>query len=151
MLSALGKQANSSPALDILKTFDLSEKVKIKRGDNDVHLNNYEKGVSILFKSEEYIRAKYELHLPNDAPMLSAIFLYGYGHDEFSEYSGDLPGNLKFSDGQKQAIEKLGRSDEFDEDFNSEFWTIAPNIRMFVDYSDDKNSIVLIQFGILLT
>lgn len=48
--------------------------------------------------------AKHGVELPSDAPVLTAIFLYGAGDDEFSEYNGDLPGGLLFSDGREATI-----------------------------------------------
>lgn len=151
MLPLLGLQANSPRLIELLKTYDLDEHVRIKRGENDVYLNNYKKGISLLFKLEKYVREKYGLDLPSDAPVLMGIFLYGQGHNEFLENLDELPKGLKFIDGQQTAIEKLGKSDEYDEEFNSEFWSFPPNFRFFVDYSDDRNSIVLIQLGILFT
>ncbi|WP_157671080.1 hypothetical protein [Chitinibacter sp. GC72] len=151
LLAPLGKQADTPIVLEILKTLGFDDQVKIKSGESDAYLNNYENGISIVFKSEEYIQGKYGLDLPSDAPILTAIFLYGGGNDEFSQYSGVLPNDLNFSDGQKMAREKMGNSDEFDEEYNSESWSLPNNVRLFIDYSDDRNSIVLIQYGIVLS
>ncbi len=150
MIQLLGKQALDPAVVGALKYFDLNGKITLKRGENSTYLNNYKKGISFLFKTEEYIQAKYGITLHNDAPMLTSIFFYGAKHDEFSEYTGSLHGDLKFSDSRKAVISKLGKSDEFSDDFNSEFWTIAPKIRFCVDYSDDQKSIPLAQIGIFL-
>ena len=148
-VAAIGKQADSDIVVELLKECGISNRVHIKTGETDVYLNNEKEGVSLLFESERYIHAKHGVNLLTDAPVLTAIFLYGQGDDEFSEYQGDLPGGLSFADNQKTAIEKLGQSTKFNPDRGSEFWDFANNVRFFVRYKEGNRSIARVQFGIL--
>ncbi|WP_114812937.1 hypothetical protein [Paraburkholderia kururiensis] len=146
---AIGRQADSDAVKNLLHKFGIDRRIVISGSETDTYENVNDAGVSLLFESERYISAKHGVELPSDAPVLTAIFLYGAGDDEFSEYNGDLPGGLLFSDGREAAIKKLGNSAKFNPDRNSEFWEMPGNIRLFVRYSDDRKSIERIQFGIV--
>ena len=146
--SAIGKQADTEEVKALLKNCDIEGRVAIKRNETDAYENNDGAGVSLLFESERYISSKHGVELPSDAPVLTAIFLYGPGDDEFSEYKGDLPGGVLFTDSRELVTQKLGVSTKFNPDRNSEFWDLDSNVRLFVRYAE-KKSIERVQFGIL--
>lgn len=146
---AIGRQADSDVVKDLLRNLGIDRRVVIKRDETDIYENNTDVGVSLLFESERYVSAKHGVEFPTDAPVLTAIFLYGPGDDEFSEYNGDLPGGLLFSDSREAAIQKLGNSAKFNPDRDSEFWELSGNVRLFVRYADGRKSIERIQFGII--
>ncbi|WP_321818259.1 MULTISPECIES: hypothetical protein [unclassified Paraburkholderia] len=146
---AIGKQADSDVVKHLLHNFGIDRRVAIKRDETDVYENITDAGVSLLFESERYVSAKHKVEFPTDAPILTAIFLYGTGDDEFCEYKGDLPEGLTFSDSRESATQKLGSSEKYNPDRNSEFWDFSGNVRFFVRYAGDEKTIERIQFGIL--
>jgi hypothetical protein len=145
---AVGKQGDSDAVKNLLDSLGMERRVTIKQGVTDVYLNNMEAGVSLLFESERYLSSEYKVNFPSDAPVLTAIFLYGSSNEEFSEYQGELPMGLMFSDSRDVTVQKLGPSAEFNPDMNSECWDMPGNIRFFVDYADAGESIEIAQFGI---
>lgn len=148
-MDALAKQADLDVVKNLLLNLGMGQRVIIKRDETDVYLNNTDAGVSLLFESERYVSARHKINFLSDAPVLTAIFLYGSGDEEFSEYRGGLPNGLMFSDGRDVTVQKLGTSAKFNQDRNSEFWDMPRNIRFFVRYADDRKSIERVQFGIL--
>lgn len=148
-VDAIGKQADSDAIKHLLLNFGIDRRVTIKRDETDVYESITDSGVSLLFESERYVSVKHKVEFPTDAPILTAIFLYGTGDDDFREYKGDLPGGLTFSDSRETALQKLGSSAKYNPDRNSEFWDFPGNIRFFVRYADGEKSIERIQFGIL--
>lgn len=148
-MNSIGKQADSDVVVGLLRALGIERRITIRRDDTDVYMNNADAGVSLLFESESYVSAKYHVSFPSDAPVLTAIFLYGPGDDEFSVYKGDLPGGLLFSDSREKAISKLGESAKFNPDRDSEFWELPGNTRLFVRYAEGRGSIERVQFGIL--
>ncbi|MGV2293323.1 hypothetical protein AAHK20_31765 [Trinickia sp. YCB016] len=147
--NVIGQQADSEAAKSLLLSLGIERRIIIKCDDTDTYMNNEDAGVSLLFESERYVSSKYGVDLPSDAPVLTAIFLYGHGDDQFSEYQGELPGGLRFSDSRDEATQKLGNSARFHPDRDSEFWELPGNIRFFVRYADGRRAIQRVQFGIL--
>jgi hypothetical protein len=148
-VSSIGKQADADIVMGLLRTLGIDRRITMTRDDTDVYLNNADAGVSLLFESESYVSAKHKIGFPSDAPVLTAIFLYGPGDDGFSAYTGNLPGGLLFSDSREKAILKLGNSAKFNPDRDSEFWDFPRNVRFFVRYAERRQSIERVQFGIL--
>ena len=147
--NAIGKQADTEVVKSLLRKLGVERRITIGVDETDIYINHTDAGVSLLFESESYVSAKHHVGFPSDAPVLTAIFLYGPDHDEFSAYEGDLPGGLLLSDSREQARSKLGTSAKFNADRNSEFWEFAGNIRFFVHYAQGQGLIRLAQFGIL--
>lgn len=145
----VGKQANADSVVQCLAAFGFADRVNIPRNETDVYLNREDQGISFLFKDERYIAEQNGVDFPSDAPVLTAIFLYGPGDDEFSEYKGALPGGLSFSDSQAQARAKLGPPAKFNEARGLEIWELRERIRLFVLYGGDLKSIARVQFGVL--
>ncbi len=148
-MSSIGKQADAGVVMGLLRDLGVERRIIIKRDETDVYVNNADAGVSLLFESESYLSAKHKISFSSDAPVLTAIFLYGPGDDEFSAYTGDLPSGLLFSDSREEAILKLGNSTKFNPDRDSEFWDFPGNVRFFVGYAEGRQSIEIVQFGIL--
>lgn len=145
----LGKQADSDVIMTLMRELDLGNRVSIKRDEMDAHLNNFKKGISLLFESERYAHARHGIELPTDAPVLISIFLYGAENDEFSPFAGELINGLTFSDGRTDALNKLGPSKGYDEYFNSETWDFPEGFLLYVDYSEDKSKISLVQYQVI--
>jgi hypothetical protein len=145
----LGQQTDSHIVMRLMNELALPNRVSIRGNQTDVHLNNYALGISLLFESERYLHAQYGIELPNDAPMLSAIFFYGKGNDEFLPFTGELVEGLALTDRRTNAHEKLGLPSCYDRDFNSDTWSFPDGIRLYVDYSEDQSTILLAQYQIL--
>lgn len=145
----VGKQADAECVVECLVRFGLPSKVNVPHDEVDIYLNRENQGISFLFRDERYLAEQNGVDFPSDAPVLAAIFLYGQGDDEFSEYRGALPGGLSLSDGQEQARAKLGPSVKFNDARGLEIWELRERIRLFVLYGDDLKSIARLQFGVL--
>jgi hypothetical protein len=81
----VGKQAHVDLVARGLAELGFSGQVNIPRDETDVYLNFEARGISLLFEDERYIGQKHEIEFPSDAPVLTVIFLYGPGDDEFRE------------------------------------------------------------------
>lgn len=145
----VGKQADADLVVKCLAEWGFPDRVNIPRDEVDVYLNREAQGISLLFKDERFVAQQNEIRFPSDAPVLTAVFLYGAGDDEFAEYKGALPGGLSFSDGQDQARAKLGPAVKFNEARGLEIWGLREKVRLFVLYTDDLKSIARVQFGVL--
>jgi hypothetical protein len=145
----VGKQADVDLVARALADLGFSGRVNIPRNETDVYLNFEAQGISLLFEDERYIGQKHDIEFSSDAPVLTAIFLYGPGDDEFGEYQGGLPGGLKFSDDQERARAKLGPAAKFNEARGLEIWGLRDKVRLFVLYAEGLKSIARVQFGIL--
>jgi hypothetical protein len=145
----VGKQADVDLVARGLAELGFSGQVNIPRDETDVYLNFEARGISLLFQDERYIGQKHEIEFPSDAPVLTAIFLYGPGDNEFREYQGDLPGGLKLSDDQERAQAELGPAVKFNEARGLEIWELGNKVRLFVLYAEGLRSIARVQFGIL--
>jgi len=144
-IEAIGKQANEECIIKILKKCSMPEHVNIKRSEQDVYIDNEAMGISLLFEKPEYIAVEF----PSDAPVLTAIFLYGPGDDDYSEYEGELFKGVLFADNREKVIEKLGDSDKFNSEMTTDYWSFSENKRIFVIYEETLSSIRRIQYGII--
>jgi hypothetical protein len=147
---AIGKQADQLEVKTLLADLGLPAHVRIKRGETDVYIDKSADGISLLFESEEYVSSKLDLNLVSDAPILTGVFLYGAGDDDYSPYKGELFGGLQFSDSRDSATTKLGKSKKFRVDFGTETWAINGQKMLFVRYFEGLKSIARIQIGIVL-
>ena len=143
----LGKQADTEIIKKLLGDIELDEYVSIKRGETDVYLPNHKKGICLLFESERYIHSKYGKTLPSEAPLLTAIFMYGRNHEEFSEFTGKLLNGLLLSDSRETVRGKLGDSKKYNPESESETWNFPSGLKFFVDYDPDRNGILLAQLS----
>lgn len=148
-MNSIGKQADTDVVISLLRELGVERRIAIECDEIDSYVNIAKAGVSLLFESESYMSAKHHVGFPSEAPVLTAIFVYGPGGEAFSAYEGDLPGGLLFSDSREGAISKLGNSAKFNPDRHSEFWALTGRIRFFVRYAKDRESIERVQFGIL--
>jgi hypothetical protein len=144
----VGKQANDPAVQQFLSLAQLPARPKLPRSDPSVYLNKESDGFSTLFEEADYAAQEHGLTIEGDAPVLTAIFLYGPDDDEFSPFQGALISGMSFSMGRAEIGKRMGQSVLFDEEFNTEAWDIAGGVRVFVDYDDERKRVKLIQIGL---
>lgn len=142
----IGKPADHPSLQAFLAEHALAQRPKIPRSESGVYLSRHDLGLSLLFEEAGYFARQRGVPPQGDAPVLAAVFLYGEGNDEFSPYAGELPRGIAFSMSRPQLRERLGESALFDEDFNTEAWDLD-GLRLFVDYDESRQSVLLIQLG----
>lgn len=144
LMSWLGRPSSNADVQAFFVEQGLPKVPKIARGESDVYLNLEAHGLSLLFEEADYFAKQHRLELPTDAPVLSAVFLYGPGDDEYQAFQGNLFKGLRFDMGQKQAQQLLGPAALLDDEFNTEAWDIGDHIRLFVDYDDERRQAIRI-------
>ncbi|WGS51126.1 hypothetical protein LFL96_06380 [Paraburkholderia sp. D15] len=148
LVEIVGKQANHPAVQAFLSLAQLPLRPKIPRSDSSVYLNKESVGLSALFKEADYVAEEHGLTIEGDAPILTAIFLYGPGDDDFAAYPGALLNGISFHMDRAAIASRLGPSVLFDEEFNTEAWDIEKGVRIFLDYDDARQHVRLIQIGL---
>lgn len=148
MLQCVGLQADTEPVQALLRDVGWTKPIKFKRGDSDAYVSAKTLGVSLLFEESSYFEAQNDCQLPTQAPVLTAVFLYGPGHDEFSTYQGGLPQGVGFADSKAALTKRLGPSALYDANFGTEAWDLDARCRLFVDYAPDQSHVLVMQVGL---
>jgi len=148
MLRCVGLQADAEPVQALLRDLGWAKPIKFKRGDSDAYVSVKTLGISLLFEESSYFESQNDCRLPSEAPVLTAVFLYGPGHDEFAAYRGDLPAGVDFAGSRAVLTKRLGSSALYDANFGTEAWDLDTRCRLFVDYAPDQSRVLVMQIGL---
>ncbi|MCP4137998.1 MAG: hypothetical protein GY754_43950 [bacterium] len=103
----------------------LGGKPEIKKFDNCYYYSYKHKGISLRF---------------DDADILTTLFLYSEGADDFKQYAKALPENLTFSDSRDSVEKKLGKFKKSGGNGAINFWVSYPDFGISITYTSKSTS-----------
>jgi hypothetical protein len=82
--------------------------IALPLGEESAYLEFKEIGVSVAFQEESFAAAGDGSYLAEGKFVVIGVHLYSEGLDEYSEYPGSLPGDIRFGDTRDEIEQKLG-------------------------------------------
>jgi hypothetical protein len=149
LIGLFGARADSAQVEAFFKRAGVAKRPKLPKGEYNAYLEFEKKGVALLFQDEAML--KDEDKPVGTGPLIFAgAFFYSEGHEDYSQYQGELPEGLEFSDSRDTVVEKLGPSDwqdDDDGDIYRERWD-RPDYKLLLDYAAGGASILVVYCGI---
>lgn len=107
IISLLGSRAGEPGVEALFRQLGVKERPKLAKGEFDAHVEAMTKGVSLIFEDEAYLKDE-DRPIGQGPLVLVGAFFYSEGHEGFTEFQGELPGNITFSDSGEDVLAKLG-------------------------------------------
>lgn len=155
LLGYFGHSVNDDKLSRVLLEYniDLIDEFKSATETGRAYLSRQQTGFSLVFTDEALFLNKGEQPFGKGTCYFTGIFLYSEGKDGFSQYCGELPNKLKFSDTRDTFLEKLGspswqrKSPKDNTRIVADRWDL-PEYRVYVTYYKENNLPQIISFGI---
>lgn len=114
----IGKNINHNDVVKVFNDFNETPKTTGPYSNGALYYSWKNHGISFLFKSENLV----------------SIFLYAENSDGFSQYKGEIPNALKFSDTRQIIEQKLGHSKISGGNGFIPYWTSYPELGIVITY-----------------
>jgi hypothetical protein len=109
LLSLLGRSAKDYELIPFCAENNLDiSKVELEPEFYRGYLEKKQEGFSLVFTDEREFLNKPEQALRKGELYFSGVFFYADGKEDFSEYRGTLPKDIRFSDTREELLTKLG-------------------------------------------
>jgi len=121
------------------QAIDVSNELVLKSGDFNAYIERPKLGFSLIFTDESMFLGKEDQPIGKGPLFFVGVFFYSEGKDGYSQYSGDLPGDIKFSDHRGDVVAKMGepswqRKRRADGSIAADRWDFS-DYRVHVTYS----------------
>lgn len=145
IISLLGSRSGDPRVEALFEQLEVADRPTLAPGEFDAYVEAMRKGVSLVFEDEAYLKDE-DTPLGRSPLVLVGAFFYSEGHEGFSEFEGDLPGGVTFSDSRDEVLGKLGQPEWKKEKKGvviRERWPLDEH-KLLVEYAPESGSVSLV-------
>ena len=127
-VSCIGKAQEAPEVQQLLASLGITTKLKMPKDSIDVRHDLPASGVSLIFEPEG----------PKSSRLIyCAVQFYSDAEQGYTSFPGDLPNQLRFSDGRAEAHAKLGPPFASKMKVRLEVWQVPP-LRLGINYTKEE-------------
>lgn len=154
IISFLGRDYNDYELVEYLEENNifLNSELLLIEGTFNSYVERHEDGYCLIFTTEARFLSKEDWYIGRGRMFLIGIFLYSEGRENYSEYKGEIPFGVHFSQERDNILKKMGEPNwqrlSLDEkQVKADRWHID-FYRMHITYSRETQKPVVISISI---
>ncbi len=150
LIKLLGVTSENALMQDLLSNMGVYGDVKLDEGDPSKNIDSKENGLGLVLRDKHFFLGVGDAVIGGDI-CLVGFFMYSKRHEGFSEYMGEMPVGLLFSDNEAEVLSKLGQPEltqQFEDGtIRKARWALeGGSVWLFVTFKKKRKGILIVSY-----